>query len=173
MRHLEEHGVGRIAALHEMTRRYVEHARTWCPGARLARAMTRKPGAWEIDCEVLPHCSGVIVHPLIICALCRACRSGDDVHCEESSVPGQRHQRRVCRGAVTLHTAKIQLDDFQSAIDDLDAGNVRGRAILIPQSGGKHLPSPAIAELTAGRYARSGSDAIGRVDRSRDPHHRR
>ena len=33
---------------------------------------------------------------------------------------------------VQLHTAKYSLDDFQSAIDDLDAGHVRGRAILIP-----------------------------------------
>ena len=32
----------------------------------------------------------------------------------------------AARGAVTLHTAKYRLDDFQSAIDDLDAGNVRG-----------------------------------------------
>ncbi|HEY6646436.1 MAG TPA: NAD(P)-dependent alcohol dehydrogenase, partial [Mycobacterium sp.] len=30
----------------------------------------------------------VIVHPLITCGLCRACRSGDDVHCEASSFPG-------------------------------------------------------------------------------------
>jgi NAD+-dependent secondary alcohol dehydrogenase Adh1 len=36
------------------------------------------------------------------------------------------------RGAVTLHTQKYALDDFQSAITDLDNGNVRGRAILIP-----------------------------------------
>ena len=33
---------------------------------------------------------------------------------------------------VTLHTAKYSLDDFQSAVDDLDAGRVRGRAILVP-----------------------------------------
>ncbi|MCZ2811332.1 NAD(P)-dependent alcohol dehydrogenase [Modestobacter sp. VKM Ac-2979] len=33
---------------------------------------------------------------------------------------------------VTLHTAKYALADFQSAIDDLDAGRVRGRAILVP-----------------------------------------
>jgi NAD+-dependent secondary alcohol dehydrogenase Adh1 len=33
---------------------------------------------------------------------------------------------------VTLHTAKYALDDFQRAIDDLDAGRVRGRAILVP-----------------------------------------
>lgn len=36
------------------------------------------------------------------------------------------------RGAVTLHTARYALDDFQSAITDLDAGQVRGRAILVP-----------------------------------------
>ncbi|GAB2907722.1 NAD(P)-dependent alcohol dehydrogenase [Rhodococcus aerolatus] len=33
---------------------------------------------------------------------------------------------------VTLHTQKYALDDFQSAIDDLDGGRVRGRAILTP-----------------------------------------
>ncbi len=38
----------------------------------------------------------------------------------------------AARGAVNLHTQKYALDDFQSAIDDLDAGNVRGRAILTP-----------------------------------------
>ncbi|HEY5855638.1 MAG TPA: NAD(P)-dependent alcohol dehydrogenase [Aldersonia sp.] len=38
----------------------------------------------------------------------------------------------AARGAVTLHTAKYALDDFQSAITDLDNGNVRGRAILVP-----------------------------------------
>jgi NAD+-dependent secondary alcohol dehydrogenase Adh1 len=35
-------------------------------------------------------------------------------------------------GAVTLHTQKYALDDFQQAITDLDSGNVRGRAILVP-----------------------------------------
>ena len=30
----------------------------------------------------------VILHPLITCGLCRACRSGDDVHCEASAFPG-------------------------------------------------------------------------------------
>lgn len=36
------------------------------------------------------------------------------------------------QGKVTLHTSTYALDDFQEAIDDLDAGRVRGRAILIP-----------------------------------------
>jgi NAD+-dependent secondary alcohol dehydrogenase Adh1 len=30
----------------------------------------------------------VIVHPLVTCGLCRACRDGDDVHCADSSFPG-------------------------------------------------------------------------------------
>ena len=36
------------------------------------------------------------------------------------------------QGKVTLHTSSYPLADFQRAIDDLDAGRVRGRAILIP-----------------------------------------
>ncbi|MGA8980524.1 MAG: NAD(P)-dependent alcohol dehydrogenase, partial [Pedococcus sp.] len=38
----------------------------------------------------------------------------------------------AAQGDVVLHTSKYALDDFQGAIDDLDAGKVRGRAILIP-----------------------------------------
>ncbi|AFR50216.1 NAD(P)-dependent alcohol dehydrogenase [Gordonia sp. KTR9] len=38
----------------------------------------------------------------------------------------------AARGKVTLHTSTYALDDFQQALDDLDAGRVRGRAILVP-----------------------------------------
>ena len=38
----------------------------------------------------------------------------------------------AARQKVTLHTSKYPLDRFQAAIDDLDAGRVRGRAILVP-----------------------------------------
>lgn len=30
----------------------------------------------------------VILHPLVTCGLCRACRDGDDVHCDRSDFPG-------------------------------------------------------------------------------------
>jgi NAD+-dependent secondary alcohol dehydrogenase Adh1 len=30
----------------------------------------------------------VILHPLVSCGFCRACRAGDDVHCEASAFPG-------------------------------------------------------------------------------------
>jgi NAD+-dependent secondary alcohol dehydrogenase Adh1 len=38
----------------------------------------------------------------------------------------------AAQGDVHLHTAKYALDDFQSALTDLDAGRIRGRAILTP-----------------------------------------
>ncbi|SDM15529.1 NAD+-dependent secondary alcohol dehydrogenase Adh1 [Lentzea albidocapillata subsp. violacea] len=38
----------------------------------------------------------------------------------------------AAQGKVTLHTQKYPLDRFQDAIDDLDNGRVRGRAILTP-----------------------------------------
>jgi NAD+-dependent secondary alcohol dehydrogenase Adh1 len=38
----------------------------------------------------------------------------------------------AARGAVTLHTTRYALDDFATAVADLDAGRVRGRAILVP-----------------------------------------
>ncbi|MEV4920678.1 NAD(P)-dependent alcohol dehydrogenase [Streptomyces tirandamycinicus] len=38
----------------------------------------------------------------------------------------------AARGKVTLHTQRYPLDSFQQALDDLHAGAVRGRAILIP-----------------------------------------
>ncbi|GHF65658.1 NAD+-dependent secondary alcohol dehydrogenase Adh1 [Amycolatopsis bartoniae] len=38
----------------------------------------------------------------------------------------------AARGRVKLHTTKYPLDRFQDALDDLDAGRIRGRAILVP-----------------------------------------
>jgi NAD+-dependent secondary alcohol dehydrogenase Adh1 len=38
----------------------------------------------------------------------------------------------AARGRVTLHTSAYPLTDYQKALDDLDHGKVRGRAILVP-----------------------------------------
>ncbi|MFE4498654.1 NAD(P)-dependent alcohol dehydrogenase [Rhodococcus sp. NPDC056743] len=38
----------------------------------------------------------------------------------------------AAQGKVTLHTTKYPLEEFQNALDDLDSGRVRGRAILVP-----------------------------------------
>jgi NAD+-dependent secondary alcohol dehydrogenase Adh1 len=38
----------------------------------------------------------------------------------------------AAQGKVTLHTSTYRLADFEKALDDLDHGKVRGRAILVP-----------------------------------------
>ncbi|MDN5896256.1 MAG: zinc-binding dehydrogenase, partial [Nocardioides sp.] len=38
----------------------------------------------------------------------------------------------AAQGSVTLHTTTYKLEDFQQALDDLNNGQVRGRAILVP-----------------------------------------
>jgi NAD+-dependent secondary alcohol dehydrogenase Adh1 len=38
----------------------------------------------------------------------------------------------AAQGKVTLHTSIYTLDDYARALDDLDRGQVRGRAILVP-----------------------------------------
>jgi NAD+-dependent secondary alcohol dehydrogenase Adh1 len=38
----------------------------------------------------------------------------------------------AAQGRVTLHTSTYKLADFAQALDDLDHGKVRGRAILVP-----------------------------------------
>jgi NAD+-dependent secondary alcohol dehydrogenase Adh1 len=38
--------------------------------------------------EHLQPGDAVILHPLVTCGFCRACRAGDDVHCEASRFPG-------------------------------------------------------------------------------------
>jgi NAD+-dependent secondary alcohol dehydrogenase Adh1 len=38
--------------------------------------------------EHLQPGDAVILHPLVTCGFCRACRAGDDVHCQASAFPG-------------------------------------------------------------------------------------
>lgn len=51
----------------------------------------------------------VILHPLVTCGLCRACRAGDDVHCTNSAFPGidadggyAEYLKTTARSAVAL-----------------------------------------------------------------------
>jgi NAD+-dependent secondary alcohol dehydrogenase Adh1 len=60
----------------------------------------------------------VILHPLVTCGLCRACRAGDDVHCSNSAFPGidcdggmaellKTHARSVVKLASSLQPADV------------------------------------------------------------------
>jgi len=61
-------------------------------GVKLPYTLGHENAGWvqEIGSAVSNVAVGdtVIVHPLITCGLCRACRAGDDMHCINSAFPG-------------------------------------------------------------------------------------
>jgi NAD+-dependent secondary alcohol dehydrogenase Adh1 len=61
-------------------------------GVELPYVLGHENAGWvhEIGSAVTNVAVGdtVIVHPLVTCGLCRACRAGDDVHCENNRFPG-------------------------------------------------------------------------------------
>ncbi|MFJ9833402.1 NAD(P)-dependent alcohol dehydrogenase [Streptomyces sp. NPDC101169] len=59
----------------------------------------------------------VIVHPLITCGLCRACRSGDDVHCEQSLFPGIDTAGGYAEYLKTSARSVIRIDDSLEPAD--------------------------------------------------------
>jgi NAD+-dependent secondary alcohol dehydrogenase Adh1 len=52
----------------------------------------------------------VILHPTPTCGLCRACRAGDDMHCENSSFPGLSTDGGMAEYLLTSARACVQLD---------------------------------------------------------------
>ena len=59
----------------------------------------------------------VIVHPLITCGLCRACRSGDDVHCENSQFPGIDTNGGYAEYLQTSARSVVSIDDSLEPAD--------------------------------------------------------
>ena len=52
----------------------------------------------------------VIVHPLITCGLCRACRAGDDMHCSNNAFPGISIDGGMANFLKTTARAVVKLD---------------------------------------------------------------
>jgi NAD+-dependent secondary alcohol dehydrogenase Adh1 len=52
----------------------------------------------------------VIVHPLMTCGLCRACRAGDDMHCSSSAFPGISVDGGMANFLKTNARAVVKLD---------------------------------------------------------------
>ena len=59
----------------------------------------------------------VILHPLVTCGLCRACRSGDDVHCQDSRFPGIDTDGGYAEYLKTTARSVIKLDDSLEPAD--------------------------------------------------------
>ena len=52
----------------------------------------------------------VIVHPLITCGLCRACRAGNDMHCENGAFPGLVQDGGFAEYMLTSARSVVKLD---------------------------------------------------------------
>ena len=59
----------------------------------------------------------VILHPLVTCGLCRACRDGDDVHCLNSSFPGIDTDGGYAEYLKTTARSVIKLDSSLQPAD--------------------------------------------------------
>ncbi|MEV4151352.1 NAD(P)-dependent alcohol dehydrogenase [Amycolatopsis sp. NPDC049691] len=59
----------------------------------------------------------VIVHPLVTCGLCRACRFGDDVHCEQSRFPGIDTAGGYAEYLKTSARSVVKIDDSLEPAD--------------------------------------------------------
>lgn len=59
----------------------------------------------------------VILHPLITCGLCRACRFGDDVHCENSKFPGIDTNGGYAEYLRTTARSVVKIDDSLEPAD--------------------------------------------------------
>ena len=53
----------------------------------------------------------VILHPLVTCGLCRACRAGDDVHCADSRFPGIDSDGGMADLLLTGARSVVRLDE--------------------------------------------------------------
>src|SRR5664279_970987 len=59
----------------------------------------------------------VILHPLVTCGLCRACRDGDDVHCTNSAFPGIDTNGGYAEYLRTSYRSVVKLDDSLEPAD--------------------------------------------------------
>ncbi|MGV9309678.1 NAD(P)-dependent alcohol dehydrogenase [Nonomuraea sp. NPDC003727] len=59
----------------------------------------------------------VILHPLVSCGLCRACRAGDDVHCANAKFPGIDTDGGMAEFLLTNARSVVKLDPSMEPAD--------------------------------------------------------
>jgi NAD+-dependent secondary alcohol dehydrogenase Adh1 len=98
----------------------------------------------------------VIVHPLITCGLCRACRSGDDVHCENSQFPGINTDGGY---AEYLKTSARSLVRISESLDPADVAALADAGLTA-----YHAAAKAARRLRAGdRCVLIGAGGLGHI----------
>jgi NAD+-dependent secondary alcohol dehydrogenase Adh1 len=84
-------------------------------GVQLPYTIGHENAGWvrEVGSGVTNVAAGdaVILHPLVTCGLCRPCRSGDDVHCENSRFPGIDSDGGMAELLLTTARSVVKLAD--------------------------------------------------------------
>jgi NAD+-dependent secondary alcohol dehydrogenase Adh1 len=108
----------------------------------------------------------VILHPMVTCGLCRACRAGDDVHCEHSRFPGLDTDGGMAEYLLTGARSVVKIDPSLQPADVAalaDAGLTAyhavkkavpllppgSRALIIGAGGLGHIGIQSLAAITA------------------------
>jgi NAD+-dependent secondary alcohol dehydrogenase Adh1 len=124
----------------------------------------------EVGAAVGTVASGdkVILHPLVTCGLCRACRAGDDVHCANSEFPGIDRDGGMAEFMRTSVRSVVKLEDGLEPADVAalaDAGLTAYHAVrkavpllhpgahvvMIGAGGLGHIGLQSLVALTAAR----------------------
>ena len=150
-------------------------------GVRLPYTLGHENAGWvqQVGSAVSNVAVGdtVIVHPLMTCGLCRACRAGNDMHCANSSFPGISVDGGMANFLKTNARAVVKLDPslapkdiaaladagltayhaVKKAVDILYPGT---KAVVIGAGGLGHIGIQCLKALT--------SAEIIVVDRSRE-----
>jgi NAD+-dependent secondary alcohol dehydrogenase Adh1 len=103
----------------------------------------------------------VIVHPLITCGLCRACRSGDDVHCAQSLFPGIDTAGGYAEYLKTSARSVVRIDDRLEPADVAalaDAGLTAYHAVA--KAARKLRPGDRCAVIGAGGLGHIGVQVL-------------
>lgn len=103
----------------------------------------------------------VIMHPLITCGFCRACRAGDDVHCVNSSFPGIDTNGGMANFLKTSARSVVKLDPILHPKDIAALADAGLTAYHAVKKAAAHLyPGTKVAVLGAGGLGHIGVQCL-------------
>lgn len=103
----------------------------------------------------------VIVHPLITCGLCRACRAGDDMHCERGAFPGITLDGGFAELLKTSARAVVKLEPLLAPCDIAALADAGLTAYHAVRKAAQHLyPGTQAVVIGAGGLGHIGIQAL-------------